>query len=159
MTDRVARVSDALARRELRLALAESCTGGLLAARLTDRPGASRFLEAGLVTYSDAAKESLLGVDAGTLTAHGAVSEAVARAMLDGARRRTGAQAAAAITGIAGPEGGTPEKPVGTVWIGAAVDDATQVRRFQFDGARDAVREASVTAALEMLQQLLDETA
>jgi nicotinamide-nucleotide amidase len=130
----------------------------MVAARLTDRPGSSRFLEAGLVTYSDAAKESLLGVERAALEAHGAVSEAVARAMLDGARRVTGAEVAIAITGIAGPEGGTPEKPVGTVWIGAAVDAAERVQRFHFDGDRTAVRHASADAALGMLEALLEET-
>lgn len=156
---RVAELAETLAGRGLRLALAESCTGGLASARLTDRPGASRFLEAALVTYSDASKRSLLGVTAETLTAHGAVSEAVARAMLDGVRRRTGADAAVAITGVAGPDGGTSEKPVGTVWIGVALGDETRVRRFQLEGDRTRVREASVDAALEMLHALLQETA
>ena len=156
MTD-VGSVSEALARLGLRLALAESCTGGLVAARLTDRPGASRFLEAGLVTYSNTAKRELLGVRPDTLAAHGAVSEAVAREMLEGARSRTGAEAAIAITGIAGPEGGTPDKPVGTVWVGAAVHDAVRVRRYGFDGDRAAVREASADAALDMLAALLEE--
>lgn len=151
----VDRVSQGLVRRGLRLAVAESCTGGLVVARLTDRPGASRFLEAGLVTYSNDAKASFLGVDPATLAAHGAVSEAAARQMLEGARRRTGARAALAITGIAGPEGGTPEKPVGTVWIGAAVEDSVELRRYALDGDRGAVRRASVRAALEMLDTLL----
>ncbi|MGK7313180.1 MAG: CinA family protein [Candidatus Longimicrobiales bacterium M2_2A_002] len=148
-------VSEALADRGLRLVLAESCTGGLMAARLTDRPGASRFLDAGLVTYSNAAKIAVLGVDRKTLAAHGAVSEEVAREMLDGARRRTGADAAIAITGVAGPDGGTPEKPVGTVWIGAALQGSVRVRCFHFDGDRGQVRASSVDAALEMLHSLL----
>lgn len=151
----VERVSSGLVSRGLRLAVAESCTGGLVVGRLTDRPGASRFLEAGLVTYSNEAKESFLGVDPATLAVHGAVSEAVARQMLDGARSRTGAGAGLAVTGIAGPKGGTPEKPVGTVWIGVAVEEAVQLRRFEFDGDRGEVRRASVRAALEMLDQLL----
>lgn len=159
MTGRVEAVAEALVDRGLRLAVAESCTGGMLAARLTDRPGASRFLDAGLVTYSNAAKRSVLGVRSATIAAQGAVSEAVAREMLDGARDRTGARAAVAITGIAGPGGGSPDKPVGTVWIGAALDDAVRVRRFHFDGARREVREASTDAALQMLGRLLDETA
>lgn len=155
MTGLVERVGNGLVSRRLRLAVAESCTGGLVTALLTDSPGASRFLEAGLVTYSDEAKESVLGVDAGSLATHGAVSQTVAHAMLEGARRRTGARAAIAITGIAGPEGGSPEKPVGTVWIGVAVDEAVRVRRFQFDGDRRRIREESVRAALEMLVGLL----
>ncbi len=158
MTDRVAEVSEALVRRGLRLALAESCTGGLVSARLTDRAGSSRFLEAGLVTYSNEAKTSLLGVDPGVIEAHGAVSEAVARAMLDGARRVTGAEAGIAITGIAGPDGGTPEKPVGTVWIGAAVGEAVRVVRYRFDGDRQAVREAAAAESLDLLHQLLEES-
>lgn len=157
MTNRVERVSEALAARGLRLALAESCTGGLVAARLTDRPGASRFLEAAVVVYSDQAKTSLLDVAPDTLAAHGAVSEAVAREMLGGVARRTGARAAIAITGIAGPDGGTPEKPVGTVWIGAALDDRVAVRAFQLDGDRGQVRDAAVDAALELLLELLGE--
>jgi PncC family amidohydrolase len=155
MTDRVRRVSEALVARGVRLALAESCTGGLVAARLTERPGASRFLDGAVVAYADRAKETVLGVDPAALEAHGAVSEAVAREMLDGARRLTGAQAAIAITGIAGPDGGTPEKPVGTVWIGAALEGRTRVRGFRFDGDRVRVREASVDAALDMLLELL----
>lgn len=158
MSDRVAGVSEALVRRGLRLALAESCTGGLVAARLTDRPGSSRFLEAGLVTYSNQAKTSLLGVDPDVIVAQGAVSEAVARAMLAGARRTTGADAAIAITGIAGPDGGTAEKPVGTVWIAAAVGDADRVVRFQFEGDRGAVRQAASDAALDLLLETLEET-
>lgn len=158
MTDLVAGVSEALVRRGLRLALAESCTGGLVAARLTDRPGSSRFLEAGLVTYSNGAKASLLGVDPDVIATRGAVSEAVARAMVAGAREATGAEAAIAITGIAGPDGGTPEKPVGTVWIAAAVGDQVRTVRFQFGGDRSAVREAAVAAALDMLLETLEET-
>lgn len=152
----VEQISETLVRRGLRLALAESCTGGLLAARLTERPGASRFLDAGLVTYSDAAKESILGVDPETLATHGAVSEAVVLEMLDGARARTDARATIAITGIAGPEGGTPEKPVGTVWIGVALGERTHARRFHFDGDRSRVREASTEAALALLGRLLE---
>ncbi|MDX1673997.1 MAG: CinA family protein [Longimicrobiales bacterium] len=154
---RVAEVSEALTAAGLRLALAESCTGGLVAARLTDRPGASRFLEAGLVTYSNAAKQSLLGVRSETLAAHGAVSEPVVREMLRGARERTGADAAIAITGVAGPEGGTPEKPVGTVWIGAGVGPLERVRGYRFDGDRAGIRAASADAALELLHELLAE--
>lgn len=157
MTERVRRLSDALAARGARLALAESCTGGLVAARLTARPGASRFLDAGLVVYSDAAKTALLGVAPDTLAAHGAVSEAVAREMLDGALGRTGADAAVAITGVAGPDGGTAEKPVGTVWIGAALDGQSRLRRFRFEGDRRQVRDGAADTALDMLLELLDE--
>lgn len=153
MSDAIGSVGDALAQRGLRLATAESCTGGLVAARFTARPGASRFFHAGLVTYSDAAKHHLLGVPADTIARHGAVSEPVARAMLRGALRT--ADAALAITGIAGPDGGTAEKPVGTVWIGAGLGDLLDVRRYRFDGDRAAVRDASADAAIELLAGLL----
>ncbi|HSH45423.1 MAG TPA: CinA family protein [Longimicrobiales bacterium] len=155
MTGLVARVSDRLSEAGCTLALAESCTGGLLSARLTDRAGASRFLLAGLVTYSNQAKQDLLGVPGEALATYGAVSEQVARAMVEGARARTGAHAALAITGIAGPGGGTAEKPVGTVWIGASLGDSTVTRRYTFDGGRDRIRAASVRAALELLEELL----
>lgn len=157
MTGLVARVSDRLAQERVTLAVAESCTGGMLAARLTDREGASRFLLAGLVTYSNASKESLLGVPGDAISGFGAVSESVARAMAEGARNRTGAIAAVAVTGIAGPGGGTPEKPVGTVWISALLKDRSETRCFRFDGDRDRIRTESVRAALEMLESLLGE--
>lgn len=155
MTAPLERVSELLSRRRLRLATAESCTGGMVAARFTDRPGASEFFELGLVTYSNAAKQALLGVLPSTLSAHGAVSEKVAGEMLSGALRH--AEAALAITGVAGPGGGTEEKPVGTVWIAAGVEERRLVRRFHFQGDRGSIREASVTAALELLQSLLEE--
>lgn len=154
VSDPVGRVSELLTARKQRLAIAESCTGGMLAARFTDRPGASRFFYAGFVTYSDTAKQKLLGVDPATIADHGAVSEAVVGEMMEGALR--GVDAALAVTGIAGPGGGTAEKPVGTVWIGAGVGRARVIRQFQFDGDRSRVREASVTAAVELLESLLE---
>lgn len=157
MIDRVGRVSERLSALGLRLALAESCTGGMLAARITDRPGAGRFLAGGLVTYSDAMKTRLLGVSPDTLAAHGAVSEPVVREMLAGALRECQADAALAITGIAGPEGGTAEKPVGTVWIAAAVPAGQRAVPYRFHGDRAAVRVAAVGAALEMLDQMLEQ--
>jgi nicotinamide-nucleotide amidase len=156
VTGLVDRVSELLAERRLRLVLAESCTGGLLAATLTDRPGASRFLESSFITYSDRAKEALLDVDRTLLAASGAVSEPVARAMVAGALRH--GDAAVAITGIAGPDGGTPAKPVGTVWIAASVPGAEVTAAVHhFDGDRGAVRRASVDAALALLDSLLAE--
>lgn len=154
MSDPVERVSEILTRRGLRLAVAESCTGGMVAARFTDRPGASRFFDLGLVTYSDRAKQELLGVPPATIAGHGAVSEAVVRAMLEGALQR--ADAAIAVTGIAGPGGGTAEKPVGTVWVAAGVQAIRDARRYDFDGHRRRVRVASVTAAVELLLSLLE---
>lgn len=156
MSGRVERVSETLARRGLRLVTAESCTGGLVAARLTDRPGSSRFFHAGLISYSNAAKEQLLGVSSRTLVDYGAVSEEAARAMVKGALRD--ADVALAVTGIAGPGGGTTEKPVGTVWIAAGLGDTMKVRRHHFEGGRIAVREASVDAAFDLLERVLEET-
>jgi PncC family amidohydrolase len=157
MTMLIDRVSERLAALGLRLALAESCTGGMVAARLTDRPGASRFLVAGWVTYSDAMKTRLLGVRPETLALHGAVSEQVAREMLVGSMRRCEATAGIAITGIAGPGGGTADKPVGTVWIATAVPGRSGVMPCRFGGDRAAVREDSVRTALEMLDRMLAE--
>lgn len=156
MTALAGRVSAGLVERGMTLAVAESCTGGLLSARLTDLEGASRFLLAGLITYSNESKTRLLGVPEAALQAHGAVSEPVVRAMAEGARRIASASAAVAITGIAGPGGGTADKPVGTVWVAASVGDRADARRFLFDGDRVAVREAAVRAGLEMLDSLLE---
>jgi nicotinamide-nucleotide amidase len=146
-------VAALLRERGLRLALAESCTGGLLAARLSEVPGASRFLERGYVTYSDAAKRELLGVEPATLAREGAVSEAVARAMAEGARRAAGVDVGVGITGIAGPTGGSADKPVGLVFL--AVDGAagSRVRRAHFPGERERVRFQATQAALEMLRR------
>lgn len=148
------RVSELLAVRGLRLATAESCTGGMVAAGFTARAGASRFFEAGFVTYSDAAKQELLGVRAITLASHGAVSEAVALEMVAGALAH--ADVAVAITGVAGPGGGTEEKPVGTVWIAAGIASRREARHYCFDGDRASVRAASVAAALDLLEALLE---
>jgi nicotinamide-nucleotide amidase len=151
------RVGERLVARGLRLATAESCTGGLLTARLTDPAGASRFLVGGAVSYADEAKVSLLGVKPETLAAYGAVSEQVAREMAEGASAAVGAEMGVAITGVAGPGGGTAEKPVGTVWIAATLEGATRAERHQFGGDRAMVRERSVQAALELLDSLLTE--
>lgn len=155
MMDLVDRVSEVLATRGLRLAIAESCTGGLLTARFTDRAGASRFLSAGLATYSDEAKSAVLGVRPETLAAHGAVSGPVAAEMMEGARRVLDAEAGVSITGIAGPGGGTATKPVGTVWIAAAVGSESSVESHCFTGDRAGVREQAVEAALALLDRLL----
>jgi nicotinamide-nucleotide amidase len=133
----------------LRLATAESCTGGLVAAALTSRAGSSDWFERGWVTYSNAAKIAELGVPAVLIAHHGAVSEEVAGAMALGARCRSGAEWAVALTGIAGPGGGGAEKPVGTVWIAwAGPSGQLQARPYHFRGDRGAVREQAVGAAL-----------
>ncbi len=142
-----------LAERGLTLALAESCTGGLVAARLTAVPGASRVLERGYVTYSNAAKCELLGVPPELVAEHGAVSEPVARAMARGARERAGVSVGAAITGIAGPDGGTPDKPVGTVFLALDGQLGQGLRRAHFPGDRERVRQHSSQALLEMLRR------
>lgn len=151
---------DALAERLLargqRLAVAESCTGGMIAEWLTDRAGSSAWFDCGLVTYSNAAKQSLLDVPADTLQAHGAVSAATVLAMTRGLLTRTGVDWTLAVSGIAGPDGGTPDKPVGTVWIAwQGMQAAGSCSRFRFDGDRAAVREQAALAALQGLLALL----
>ena len=133
------------------LATAESCTGGLIAAALTAIAGSSAVVMAGFVTYSNTAKVRMVGVRQATLDAHGAVSEAVAREMAEGALERAEVDVAVSCTGIAGPGGATPGKPVGLVFIGCARRGAaTVVERYVFDGDRSAVRAATVAAALRM---------
>ncbi len=144
-----------LVERGLTVALAESCTGGLLGHRLTAVPGSSRYLERGVVVYSNRAKEELLGVPAPTLAAHGAVSAPVAEAMALGACRASGAGCGLAVTGIAGPDGGTPAKPVGTVFVGCATPAGVQTRGYRFPGGRAAVKWQSSQAALDMLRRAL----
>jgi nicotinamide-nucleotide amidase len=139
--------------RGLTLGLAESCTGGLLAARLTDVPGSSAFFERGLVTYSNRSKVELLGVGAKLLEAHGAVSEEVAAAMAAGARRAAATDIGVGITGIAGPDGGTPDKPVGTVYVALDGAAGTRVRRALFPGDRERIRHQATQSALEMLRR------
>jgi nicotinamide-nucleotide amidase len=142
-----------LTERKQTLALAESCTGGGLANRITNVPGASAVLLASLVTYANEAKEKFLGVRPETLAAHGAVSEAVAREMAEGVRRATGAHYALSVTGIAGPGGGSDAKPVGTVFIGLASADETIVLR-QFNAFdRETFKMVTCTQALEMLRR------
>ena len=141
------------------LATAESCTGGLISAACTDLSGSSNWFERGFVTYSNAAKTDMLGVDAGLINQHGAVSEAVARAMVQGAILRSGAQVAVAVTGVAGPTGGTAAKPVGTVWFGFATPAGVITETRCFDGDRAAVRQATVHHALARLVELLKQQA
>jgi nicotinamide-nucleotide amidase len=148
-------LGQALVARGWMLATAESCTGGLIAAACTDLSGSSNWFERGFVTYSDAAKTDLLGVDPALIAQHGAVSELVARAMAFGAVRHSQAQVSVAVTGVAGPTGGSPDKPVGTVWFGFQVDGQLSSETRRFDGDRAAVRASTVEYALERLLQLL----
>lgn len=139
------------------IATAESCTGGWVAKVLTDRPGSSAYVMAGLVTYSNSAKQSLLGVSAEALEQHGAVSEVVVRQMVAGAVRAAGVDVAVAISGVAGPSGGSPEKPVGTVWFAWGIGpDKTEAVVKHFDGGRDEVRRKSVLFALQAVTSLLE---
>ncbi|MFD2092492.1 competence/damage-inducible protein A [Blastococcus deserti] len=148
-------VATGFADRGLTVATAESCTGGLLAARLTERPGSSAWVLGGVTAYANSAKEQLLDVPASVLERHGAVSPEVARALAEGARSRFGADIGVGITGIAGPGGGTPDKPVGTVHVCLAGPDGTEVRALRLPGARALVRERSVTIAMHLLRVAL----
>jgi PncC family amidohydrolase len=133
------------------LAVAESCTGGAIANRVTDVPGASSVFPGGLVAYSDEVKQKFLGVRAETLKQHGTVSEAAAREMAEAARKRFGVDFAIAVTGIAGPDGGTKDKPVGTVYIALAGEFGTRVERKLNAGGRAAFKQKTAQQALEML--------
>jgi nicotinamide-nucleotide amidase len=149
-------LAHALADGDHTIATAESCTGGLLAARLTDRPGASRYVKGGLVVYENAAKTALAGVPAELIERHGAVSEQVAEALAAGARDRLGAEIGVGITGVAGPDGGTPEKPVGLVWLSiAGPGDELTTRSVSLPGGRADIRDRAGTVAMHMLLRLL----
>ena len=144
-------LADLMLENGLFMAAAESCTGGMIAAACTDLAGSSAWFERGFVTYSNAAKTELLGVDAALITQHGAVSEPVARAMAFGAIRHSHAQVSVAVTGVAGPTGGSSEKPVGTVWFGFMVAGTLTSEVMQFAGDRAAVRMATVQHAVSGL--------
>jgi nicotinamide-nucleotide amidase len=159
IAERVERLVEGLAERLRargeRLATAESCTGGLIAAACTALAGSSEWFERGFVTYSNAAKTELLGVAAGLIEAHGAVSEEVARAMVQGALQHSPVAWAVAVTGIAGPGGAVPGKPVGTVWLAWGQPGLVHAQRLQLPGDRAAVRAATVLAALQRLVDAL----
>ena len=148
-------VGELLVARGLRIGVAESCTGGLITSRLTDVPGSSRYVDASIVTYSNDSKHDLLGVPSSLIDQHGAVSEPVAIAMADGIRRRAPADIGVGVTGIAGPSGGTPEKPVGTVVIAVATATDHRVRTFRFHGERAQVKFQAAQSALDMVRRML----
>lgn len=149
-------LAEALRGRGWRLTTAESCTGGLIAATCTDLAGSSDWFDRGVVTYSNSSKTDLLGVPSDMIASHGAVSEQVARAMAEGAMARSAAQRAVAVTGIAGPGGGSADKPVGTVWIACAGSSMeTSAQRFRFDGDRALVRWHTVVEALRLVARSL----
>lgn len=148
-------VAALLAAKKLHVTTAESCTGGLIAGTLVNVAGISEWFEEGYVTYSNAAKEKLLGVSTETLARFGAVSEQTAAEMARGAAAAAGSGAALSVTGIAGPDGGTAEKPVGLVYMGCVCGDALRVERHVFSGDRSEVRTQSVQAALTLLRDML----
>jgi nicotinamide-nucleotide amidase len=148
-------VGDLLASRGLRIAVAESCTGGLLASRLTDVPGSSRYIDLAVVAYANAVKTEIVGVAGALIEAHGAVSEPVAVAMAEGIRQRGRAEIGVGVTGIAGPTGGSPEKPVGTVAIAVVTPTDRRVRTFAFFGERDQVKAQAAFSAMDMVRRLL----
>jgi len=148
-------VADRLLRHRQKVCTAESCTGGLIAKTFTDLAGSSDWFERGFVTYSNAAKNEMLAVPASLIEDYGAVSEAVATAMASGALRHSEADYSIAVTGIAGPGGGSDDKPVGTVWIAVASTGQMVAKRYQFDGDRQAVRAATLHSALELLLDLV----
>jgi nicotinamide-nucleotide amidase len=148
-------VGDLLKAQGLTIAVAESCTGGLLASRLTDVSGSSAYVDRGVVCYSNRSKIDLLGVSESLIAESGAVSEEVARAMADGIRERSGARVGIGVTGIAGPTGGTPEKPVGTVAIAVLADADARVRTFRLIGGREQIKFQAAQAALNLLRLML----
>jgi PncC family amidohydrolase len=153
----VAEIQKKMVERGWKLALAESCTGGQLAAEIARRPGASSYFEGGVVAYSYDAKEQTLGVLPDTLKKYGAVSEQVAVQMANGVRRVLKSDWALSVTGIAGPDGGTPDKPVGTVWFALVGPGVEEAYKKLFDGGREDVQRASVLFALEVLWNAINE--
>jgi PncC family amidohydrolase len=148
-------VGDLLRAQGLKLATAESCTGGLIGHRLTNIPGSSDYYLGGFVAYANEVKIAQLGVPPGLLAQYGAVSRETALEMAFGARRNLGADLAVSVSGIAGPGGGTVEKPVGTVWVGLSAAEGAWARHFRFSGEREQVKSASAEAALRMLADYL----
>jgi nicotinamide-nucleotide amidase len=148
-------VAERLLKHRQKVCTAESCTGGLIAKTFTDLAGSSDWFERGFVTYSNAAKNQMLAVPASLIEDYGAVSEAVATAMASGALRHSEADYSIAVTGVAGPGGGSDDKPVGTVWIAVASAGQMVAKRYQFDGDRQAVRAATLHSALELLLDLV----
>ncbi len=149
------RLAERLTQLKWTLATAESCTGGMIAAHCTDLSGSSSWFDRGFVTYSNAAKVEMLGVPSELIGMHGAVSEPVARAMALGAVYRSLAQVSVAVTGVAGPSGGSPDKPVGTVWLAWCVDGLVKTEIQHFEGDRNQIRQATVKYALQGLMNRL----
>ncbi len=142
---------------KMKLATAESCTGGLIAQKITSVPGASECFDCGVVTYSNEQKHKLLGVSEETLGKYGAVSEQTALEMCQGVKKLADADYGISVTGIAGPGGGTPEKPVGTVWIGICGTDIHKAEKYVFDGDRNQVRESTAKTALKIVKDAIND--
>jgi nicotinamide-nucleotide amidase len=157
LTGLAARLGERCLERGLTVATVESCTGGLIGHVITEVPGSSAYYLGGFVTYSNAQKRASAGVGEDILAAHGAVSAQVALAMAAGGRYRTGADLAVSVTGIAGPDGGTAEKPVGLTYVAVADAGGATVRRYTWTGDRSANKRQSAAAALELLLERLDE--
>jgi nicotinamide-nucleotide amidase len=152
----VQELADRLQKYRQKVCAAESCTGGLIAKTFTDLAGSSDWFERGFVTYSNEAKSEMLAVPASLIEDYGAVSEAVATAMASGALRHSRADFSVAVTGVAGPGGGSDDKPVGTVWIAVASSEQMLAKRYQFEGDRQAVRAATLITAIEVLLDLVE---
>ena len=150
------RIGSLLRERGGTLALAESCTGGLISNRITNVPGSSDYFLGGIVAYAYQAKVDLLGVSWETLNMHGAVSREVVLEMAEGARKSLKAKLGASVSGIAGPDGGSPDKPVGTVWIAVAAPEGAWTREFHFSGTREAIKSASADVTLQIILDYLE---
>lgn len=157
MDVKIKKLFDLLDDKQWKIATAESCTGGMIASSLTDMAGSSQFFDCGFVTYSNEAKTRMLDVNSVTLKAFGAVSEQTARLMARGAYTHSNAHIAVSVTGVAGPDGGTDEKPVGLVYIGLSTDDHAEVHKHIFDGDRQSVRTQTVEMAIDHLIGYLSE--
>jgi PncC family amidohydrolase len=155
-TDQTNELHELLLQGEMTVSVAESCTGGLLGAHLTSQPGSSAYFLGAVVAYDNSVKSEVLEVPSRLLEEHGAVSAQVALALANGARKVLGSDLAIAVTGIAGPDGGTDEKPVGTTYLGFAAPDTAITRPFHFTGSRAEIREQAVEAALEILRSYLE---
>jgi nicotinamide-nucleotide amidase len=155
MTDQIQRLAALLTDAGYKVCTAESCTGGLIAKSFTDLAGSSSWFERGFVTYSNESKTEMLAVSASLIETYGAVSEAVANAMAVGALKHSHADCAISVTGVAGPDGGSDEKPVGTVWIGVATRTQVNTQKYCFDGNRESIRLATMQTAIDNLLRLL----
>ena len=152
----ITRLAALASEKQLKICTAESCTGGLIAKSFTDLAGSSDWFECGFVTYSNQSKIEMIGVPESVITEYGAVSEAVVNAMASGALRNSAAEISIAVTGVAGPAGGSDDKPVGTVWIGVASSHQQMAKKYRFDGDREAIREATMRQAIEDVLRIID---